>query len=107
MVKVKARRKKRQFTQAFKLEAVRLAQTSGQSVAKVERDLDLSVGLLGRWVREFETEGQEAFLQQRSAGHQARIRELERRLALAEEERDILKKAVAIFSRPKDNGSNS
>jgi len=107
MTKNNAPRKKRRFTQEFKLEAVRLAQSSGQSLAKVERDLGLSVGLLGRWVREFETEGQEAFLQQRSAGQQARIRELERRLAAVEEERDILKKAVAIFSQPKGNGSNS
>ena len=62
---------------------------------------------MSRWVRAYEAEGEEAFLQQHTASHQARIRELERQLARMAEERDILKKAVAIFSRAKDNGSSS
>lgn len=101
------RRQRRRYSQAFKLEAVRLAQEGDRSLAQLERDLGLSSALLGRWVREYEEEGEAAFLQQRSASDKARIRELERQLADAKEERDILKKAVAIFSQPKDSGSSS
>ena len=97
------RRKRRLFTQAFKLEAVQLAKTSGQSLAKLERDLDLSVGLLGRWVKEYERQGEETFLNQHpSKTEKARVRELQRRIAVLEEEREILKKAVAIFSQEKE-----
>ena len=107
MEKRKARQPRRRFTQEFKLEAVRLTRESGQSMARIERDLGLSVGQLNRLVRAYEAEGEEAFLQQRTASQQARIRELERQLARMAEERDIQKKAVAIFSRAKDNGSSS
>lgn len=44
MEKRKARQPRRRFTQEFKLEAVRLTRESGQSMAKIERDLGLSVG---------------------------------------------------------------
>ena len=107
MEKRKSRQPRWRFSREFKLEAVRLTRESGQSMAKIERDLGLSVGQLNRWVRVYEAEGKEAFLQQRPASQQARIRELERQLARMAEERDILKKAVAVFSRPKDNGSSS
>ena len=98
-----AGRKRRMFTQEFKLDAVRLATASGQSLAKIERDLGLSSALLGRWVKEYEQKGEEAFLNhRRTKTEKARVRELERRIAVLEEEREILKKAVAIFSQEKE-----
>lgn len=97
-----AKRIRRTFTQEFKLEAVRLAKSSGQSLAKTERDLGLSSALLGRWVKEYEQKGEEAFLSHsRSKAEKAKFRELERRIVVLEEEREILKKAVAIFSQEK------
>jgi transposase-like protein len=58
-------------------------------------------------VNQVAEEGEEAFVGERASSERARIRELERRLAAVEEERDILKKAVAIFSRPKESGTHS
>jgi transposase len=96
------RRKRRTFTREFKVEAVRLAKSSGQALAKLERDLDLSEGVLGRWMREAEVVGEQAFRNpSQGEADKVKIRELERQLATVAEERDILKKAVAIFSQPK------
>ena len=92
---------RRQYTREFKLEAVRLLETSGKSAAQLERELGIGTGCLSRWKREFAEEGKHAF-----PGHgrltpdQDRIRRLEQENEILRQERDILKKAVAIFSHP-------
>lgn len=93
---------KRTYSAEFKQEAVRLWETSGKSAMEIERELGITHGLLNKWKRQQKNEGQAAFP---GRGHltaeQEQIRQLKRKLAIAEQERDILKKAVAIFSNPK------
>jgi len=93
---------RKQYTREFKLEAVRLLEGGEKSAAQLERDLGIGSGCLSRWKREFDREGVQAFPGQ---GHlrpeQERILQLERENEILRQERDILKKAVAIFSRPK------
>jgi transposase len=90
------------YTSEFKQEALRLLETSGKSAAQIERDLGVGPGCLSRWKHQFSQDGEHAF-----PGHgrvrpaQERLRQLERENELLRQERDILKKAVAIFSRPK------
>ena len=84
-----------------KVEAVELAKTSGMSQRQVERELGLSSGQIGHWMRELAEQGEAAFQEAGDGAAKVRIRELERRVAALEEEREILKKAVAIFSQPK------
>ena len=92
---------RRIYTREFKLEAVHLLETSGKSAAQIERDLDIGTGCLGRWKRELASEGEGAFPGHgRLAPEQDRIRQLERENKILRQERDILKKAVAIFSHP-------
>jgi len=91
---------RRQYTGEFKREALRLLETSGKSAAALERDLGIGDGCLLRWQREFSARGEQAFPGQgRMGAEQERIRQLERENAVLRQERDILKKAVAIFSR--------
>lgn len=77
-------------------------------MAEIERDLGLSQGLLKQWVHAAERDGAEAF-----PGHgqlkasDEQVRRLERELALVKEERDILKKAVAIFAQVNRRNSSS
>jgi transposase len=93
---------RRQYTREFKLEALRLLETSGKSAAQIERDLGIGSGNLWRWKRKFAKDGTQAFPGHgRLTSEQARIRQLERENAILRQERDILKKAVAIFSHPK------
>jgi hypothetical protein len=52
---------RRRYTREFKLEALRLLETSGKGAAQIERDLGIGAGCLSRWKREFATDGEQAF----------------------------------------------
>ena len=93
---------RRQYTREFKLEALQLLETSGKSASQIERELGIGKGNLYRWKRKLAQDGQEAFPGHgRLSSEQERIRQLERENAILRQQRDILKKAVAIFSHPK------
>jgi transposase len=92
---------RRTYDREFKLEALRLVKTSGKSVRQIERDLGIGKGCLYRWRDEFEAEGQQAFPGQgRLTPEQEELRRLKRENEILRQQRDILKKAVAIFSHP-------
>ena len=94
-------KKRRTYTREFKLEAVHLWQTSDKSATQIEHDLGIGDGCLYRWKRELAKEGENAFPGHgRLAPDQERISQLERENKILRQERDILKKAVAIFSHP-------
>jgi transposase len=90
----------RTFTKEFKLEAVQLVQRSGKSQAQIARDLGIADSTLHHWCKEFAEAGSQAFP---GSGHQTEaseeVRRLKRELEVTRQERDILKKALAIFSR--------
>jgi transposase len=94
---------RRSYTREFKLEALRLLEVSGKSASQIEQDLGIGQGNLWRWKRKLTQDGEYAF-----PGHgrltpdQERIRQLERENKILRQQRDILKKAVAIFSHPKE-----
>jgi transposase len=92
----------RMYTQEFKLEALELLKHSGKSAAQLERELGITKGLLLKWRDRYQVrrEGGEASLAPSDlAVAQGEVRHLRRQLAITEQERDILKKAVSIFSR--------
>jgi transposase len=87
------------YTAEFKREAVRLAQTSGKPIAQVARELGISDTSIHQWRKELTEHGPEAFP---GSGHQTALEEenrrLKRELERTRQERDILKKTVAIFT---------
>jgi transposase len=92
----------RTYPEAFKLEALALLRTSGKPAAEVERELGITKGLLLKWRDRYQVKqgnGRAELAPSDLAAAQAEIRRLRRELAVAEQERDILKKAVSIFSR--------
>ena len=92
---------RRQYSREFKQEAVRLLETSGKSASELERELGIGKGNLWRWKREFAADGEDAFPGQgRLTPDEERLRQLERENEILRQERDILKKAIAIFSQP-------
>jgi transposase len=88
------------FTREFKQEAVQLVQSSNKSQAQIARDLGIAESTLHHWCKLFAENGNHAFP---GSGHQTpqeeEIRRLKRELELTRQERDILKKALGIFSR--------
>ena len=92
--------KRRTYTAEFKQEALELWKSTEKSANRIESHLGITHGLLAKWKQRSEADGQEAFPGKgRMSVEQVRIRELERELAIAKQERDILKKAVAIFGK--------
>ena len=93
---------RRKYDPEFKKNAVLLAEEPGRSVRDVAESLGIKIDLLYRWRRQLRDNGHIAFPGQGKMAlteEQKRIRELEKKLKDAEMEPDILKKAMAIFSR--------
>ena len=98
----------KRYDQEFKIEAVRLALEPGNTQSGIEKDLGLSQGLISRWKRELQRDGEHAFP---GKGHlkpeEDELRRLKRENERLRQERDILKKAVAIFSEDPNRYSGS
>ncbi len=94
---------RRHYDEEFKRNAVELCRTSGKPVSQVAQDLGIDSNMLRRWQRERENYGDRAFpgvgKLMRGTDQEEEIRRLKKELAIAQEERDILKKAMAIFSK--------
>jgi transposase len=88
--------KRRKFTNEFKLEAVRLAEGGEVPVAQVARELDLNETTLHRWMGRY---GKRAGGQRITPEEHEELIRLRREVRRVTEERDILKKAVSIFSK--------
>jgi len=92
-------KERRQYDRAFKMEAVRQVTEEGRPLAAVARELGVNENSLYRWKKQLSDHGNEAFV---GTGNlppeQAELRRLRRELADVTEERDILKKAIAVFS---------
>ncbi len=90
------------YSEEFKLEALRLLESSGRPVAQLERELGLSHGLLRNWRKRYQVSKDNGTLEGSEAEQlQAEIRRLQRENAILRQEREILKKAVQIFSQEK------
>jgi transposase len=91
---------RRKYDREFKLEAVRLITQGGRSVVEVARDLGIHENLLYNWRRKYLDDTAHAFP---GKGHlkpaDEEMRRLKKELLDIKEERDILKKALAIFSK--------
>jgi transposase len=92
--------KKRKYTDEFKAEALQLLRSSGRSVSDLERELGITQGLLSKWRRIDEVEKAGIGYQPKGESSEVAIKRLEREIAILRQEREILKKAVAIFSNP-------
>ena len=101
-------RKYRKFDKEFKLQAVKMVLEEHLPVNEVARRLNVSENQIHAWKQTFKESGPSSFP---GKGHQSidseEVRQLKKRLADAEEERDILKKAVAIFSKTREGNTNS
>ena len=92
--------KNRHFSREFKRDAVLLVTEKGMRVGRVARELDIHPNLLHLWRREFLAKGDKAFVGKgRIRPEEAEIRGLRKQLERVKEERDILKKALAVFSK--------
>lgn len=92
---------RRQYSKQFKIDAVELLLKRGKPATEIARDLGIRVELLYRWKREYQNKSRIAFSGSgnMSDPFQAELKAAMQRAKDLEEERDILKKALAIFSK--------
>ena len=92
---------RRKFDKEFKLMTVELSKTR-ENLNELAKELGIRVELIYRWRTEFLDKGAGSFPGHGKPKHtpeEAEIAKLKKQLRDAEMERDILKKAISIFSR--------
>lgn len=98
---------KKHHSKEFRIEAVRLAIQSGRAVRLVAEELGLKYWTLKDWIRKYGKQEQKSLVDsglKMTPEEENKI--LRKELADIAEERDILKKAIAVFSKkPKINTS--
>ncbi len=94
------RKGNRKHSREFKEEAVRLVVNGGRPAAEVAQGLGIHVNMLRKWIRKYKEDPSGSFPGKGYLKPQdEELRRLQRENANIKEERDILKKALAIFSR--------
>ena len=92
----------RYYDKEFKMNAIQLVKSSDKSRTQIARDLGIPEATLRQWVKYHDKDGNESFRGKgvvRSSNEE--LYNLQKELADVKLERDILKKAVAIFSQNK------
>ena len=94
------KRIRRKYDREFKIEAVKLVTERGTSIAEAARNLGIHENLLRMWKKKYLEDTKDSFP---GKGHlkpqDEQLWRLRKKLADVEQERDILKKALAIFSK--------
>ena len=95
--------KRKSYTREFKIEAVRLLETSGKNGHEIEKDLGLGSAAArstaGEGSSPRKTEAYAGVSRKRQPARDEELARLERENEILREERDILRKAVVVFSR--------
>lgn len=88
----------KKYTDEFKRDVLAMVAEGTRSVAQIERDLDLTPGLVYKWQQRYRVQ-EERLEPSEARAEQAELRRLKRELEIVKQERDILKKAIRVFSR--------
>ena len=95
-----ADKRRKTYDQQFKIDAVNQVVNGERSVSEVARDLGIEANVLHRWKRKLTSGGSESFPGKgRLSADEEELRRLRRELEQVKEDREILKKALAFFSK--------
>jgi len=87
------------YSKEFKLDATSLVLDHGYTRADAGKSLDISAQMLGRWIKEYQTdEGQSFRGNGKLTPDQEEIRKLKAQVKRLQMEKDILKKATVFFA---------
>ena len=93
---------RRTYSEEFKKDAVQHSLTSEKTVVEVAQDLGIAHSNLNRWRVQYRKNGELAFPgngKQRITPQEEEIKRLKKELYDVRQERDILKKPLAIFTK--------
>jgi transposase len=98
----------RTYDKEFKINAVNLYKSSGRSLKTIADELGLATSTLSHWVQDYKKDGVQSFPGKGQVkSSEEELKALRKELMHVRQERDILKKALAIFSGPQGKGTNS
>ena len=93
------RRRRRNYTEEFKEEAVALVLDQGVSIAQVAKDLDLTESALRNWVKAAKLRKARGSGADLAPSEREELKRLRKEVKLLREERTILKKAATFFAK--------
>ena len=104
--------KRRKYDKEFKRDAVEMVIRSGKSSTEVGKELGINGNMLARWKQEHLERMDQSCGELPESGMkpsevEAENRRLRRELAHIREQRDILKKAISIFSQEEEGRTSS
>lgn len=100
---------RKKYTREFKVKAIELAELK-RNVPLVAEDLGINRTLIYRWKREMDKDQQTCFPgngKVNLTGQEFELKRLQQELEEVRMERDILKKAISIFSKTDRKSTNS
>ncbi len=97
---------RRTYDRQFKIDTVKLLKESGKTATEIADNLGIRRDLLSRWSKEFANESKKSFTGKGNPRDEE-VARLKKENADLRMERDILKKAMAIFSQPERRNWNS
>lgn len=96
---------RKRYTKEYKLHIVRLVKDEQRKVPELSKELGIESGMLYRWVKLYD-ENPEIYLPgEGKSTEKEELRRLKKKLSNAYEENQILKKALAIFSKQQNLNS--
>jgi transposase len=99
-MEAKTTKKRRKHTEEFKREAVRLLENRGErAVADVAAGLGVAENLLHAWKRKLGSAAEQVRRERGGETPEDELKRLRRENAQLRQERDVLKKSVAVFAR--------
>lgn len=97
---------RKSYSREYKIEAVRMTEQPGKTVAEVARELDIRENDLHAWKKSVNEQGENSF-PGRGRRRQDEVSALKRELKKLREENNILKKAAIFFAKETDASINS
>jgi transposase len=94
------------YDKEFKINALRLYEESDMKIRDFEKEMGIGSGCISHWKRELKVLEENAFPGNGNP-RDKEITELKKEIERLRQERDILKKAVGIFSKPPETGMRS
>jgi transposase len=88
----------KKYSDEFKRDVLAMAAEGSRRVAQLERDLGITAGLVYKWQQRYRVQA-DSLQPSEERAEQAELRRLRRELEVVRQERDILKKAIQVFSR--------